>query len=324
MKIEVADLEPNLFRKMNNYPIDRAKVEALKTSIKEKTFWDNILVRKHGNKYELAYGHHRWVALKELGIKEIDVPVRDIDDATMVKIMAEENLNWSTSPAVMTQTILVAKEFLDAELAKYETWEKVPGDFAKNIIETKESFNKIKAHGVGRDTLVKFLGGNWSGYKVRTALDIIKDKDLDQQVVRTIPTMEQARVFRASVKQHKIPKSTQKKIAEKITKEGIGRRDIPDLVAEHSVLPTRKEKAEPKQAPMLDDFVKEVCGLMATLYAKLHNIKGNYDNIQSRRLRETFMRDGKELNELMLEVFGNGTEKKKKKRILSNTCKIDS
>jgi hypothetical protein len=41
----------------------------------------------------------------------------------MLKIMAEENLNWTTSPAVVNETVLAAKEFLDAELAKYETWE---------------------------------------------------------------------------------------------------------------------------------------------------------------------------------------------------------
>ena len=106
MKIAVKDLEPNPYRKEEHYPYDRAKIEALKTSIKEKTFWDNILVRPHTWKYQLAYGHHRWISLKELGIKEIDIAVRDLDDALMLQIMAEENLNWSASTAIMTHTIL--------------------------------------------------------------------------------------------------------------------------------------------------------------------------------------------------------------------------
>ena len=112
MKIKVKNIVANPYRKIEHYPIDKAKVDALKTSIKEKTWWDNVLLRPHPTekgKYQLAYGHHRWFALQELGFKEIDVPVRDIGDATMLQIMAEENLNWSTSPAVTIQTVLIAK-----------------------------------------------------------------------------------------------------------------------------------------------------------------------------------------------------------------------
>ena len=316
MKIQVKQLEPNPFRKMQSYPIDKAKVEALKTSIKEKTFWDNILVRKRGNKYELAYGHHRWVALKELGIKEIDIPVRDIDDATMVKIMAEENLNWSTSPAVMTQTILTAKEFLDAELAKYETFKDFrSGEISTTLFENAGNFARTKKDGVGRDTLAKFLGGNWTGYKVRVALDIIKDKDLDQKAVCEIPTMEQAKVFRSAVKQHKIPKPTQKKIAKKIVKEGIGKRDIPELVAEYSTLPIKKEKPKSKALPMLDDVVKELSAKMADVCILLKRAQGHLENIQSNLTAATFTTEGIKLLKVMNEVFGkepkNETKKKK-------------
>ena len=107
---------------------------------------------------------------------------------------------------------------------------------------------------------------NWTGHKVRTALDIIKDKELNQEAIKTIPTMEQAKVFRTSVKQHQIPKSAQKKIAKSIAKDGVGYRDIPDLLAERSVMPVKKEKPTPKPKPWLDDFAKETCGLMNDLY----------------------------------------------------------
>ena len=91
MKIAVSKIRANPFRRIASYPIDKAKVEALKTSIRETEFWDNILLREKPGKpglYELAYGHHRLQALKELGIAEIDVPVKDLDDATMLRIMA--------------------------------------------------------------------------------------------------------------------------------------------------------------------------------------------------------------------------------------------
>jgi hypothetical protein len=90
--------------------------------------------------------------------------------------MAEENLNWNTSPAVMVQTISAAKEFLDAELAKYEAWDNA-GDFAsvKKLFASNRQFQEVKRSGVGRDTIVKFLGGNWTEWKAREALQIIKD-----------------------------------------------------------------------------------------------------------------------------------------------------
>jgi ParB/RepB/Spo0J family partition protein len=126
MKIKVADIEPNPFRKIEQYPIDEEKVKALMNSITEKTFWDNILVRSHPEKkgkFQLAYGHHRHIAIQRLKIKEINIPVRELNNAVMIQIMAEENLDWSTSPAVMIQTIISAKEFIDGEISKYKTWD---------------------------------------------------------------------------------------------------------------------------------------------------------------------------------------------------------
>ena len=125
MKIKVSDLMPNPFRNIENYPIKREKVEALKTSINETSFWDNILARKSkGAKFEIAYGHHRLIALRELEIEQVDIPIRDIDDSIMLKMMADENLDvWQHTTAVINETVLAAKRFLDAELAKCDSWE---------------------------------------------------------------------------------------------------------------------------------------------------------------------------------------------------------
>ncbi len=261
MRIAVKDIVANPYRQINKYPIDRVKVEALKTSIREKTFWDNILVRKVGEKYQLAYGHHRWIAIKELGIKEIDIPVREIDNATMLQIMAEENLNWSTSPAITTQTVSTVKEFLDAELAKcdYATSDKS----IRCLFENKTGYTETKTKGVGRPTILKFLGGNWKAWMVQEALAIIEDEEIDQTAVETIPTMEQAKHFRKAVKDYEIPKPTQRKIATKIVKEGVGRRDIPALVAKHSTKPIVPEPDKPvlEIKRLLENIDSQACTL---------------------------------------------------------------
>ena len=263
MKIKLIDIEPNPYRHIDKYPIDRAKVERFKTSITEKTFWDNLLVRPHPTvkgKYQLAYGHHRWTALKELGYKELDLPCKAIDDSTMIQIMAEENLDWSTSPGVILATVQVAKEYLDGELAKYETYEEFVSakNTLTNLVENGQAFARLKSkNGVGKETIRKFLGGNWKFWVVRYATEILNSENLDVEAVGTIPTMRQAKSFKQSVEIHETPKPDQIKIAKKIAKDGIGFRDIPAVVAEFSppIPNLKKRKIKVKSLPNVVEYI---------------------------------------------------------------------
>lgn len=281
MKIRVEDIKPNPFRRIPSYPINKEKIESLKISIKDTSFWDNILVRPDGDGYELAYGHHRLLALKELGIKEIDIPVRELDNCSMLKIMANENLEWSSSPAVMNETVLATKEFLDAELAKYESWEDLSDKNIRQIfydrkkkdgtpIKPEHAFVNTKTKGVGRDTILKFLGGNWKSWMIQTALEILSDKDIDRKAAEQFPTMGQARAFKGSVKKHGISKDKQKDLAKSL--KGTGKRDIDRKVAE-SKLGTGKKKPEPKkepeEKPVFEVWIKELSKEMYDVYNKL-------------------------------------------------------
>jgi ParB/RepB/Spo0J family partition protein len=120
MEVKVSEIKPNPFRRIDRYPINREKVEALKASIHETEFWDNLLGRKNSEgEIEIAYGHHRLVALKELGYDKIDISVKDLDDAKMLQIMGNENLaEWDLNTTVVNETVLAAKEYIDGELAK--------------------------------------------------------------------------------------------------------------------------------------------------------------------------------------------------------------
>ena len=173
MEIQLKDLHPNPFRNIERYKIDRDKVDALKTSIEETTFWDNILARPDGNGgYELAYGHHRQVGLQELGFKTIDIPIRDLDDSTMLRIMANENLSdWATTPAVINETVFAAKAFLDGELGKIKSLNMAQG-FLSQVLPNDKSFANAKRDGVGEGIIKKFLGDNWSIHMIREALAV--------------------------------------------------------------------------------------------------------------------------------------------------------
>lgn len=170
MKIRVADLCPNPFRDTKHYPIDPAKVTALVRSIKETSFWDNLLARKaNGHGYELAYGVHRLEALKKAGIKDIDIPVRDLDDTTMMQIMANENMEeWDHSAVNEQETVrAVILGFGQGRI-------KLPKPASLGAARFAPSFatGGIKTdYPYTMDTLAEFLG--WKSYKVQAAINAL-------------------------------------------------------------------------------------------------------------------------------------------------------
>jgi len=67
MKIKLKDLLPNPFKKhINGGRLNKERIDLLKESITKDGFWDNVMCREKDGKYELAYGHHRIEAAKEV------------------------------------------------------------------------------------------------------------------------------------------------------------------------------------------------------------------------------------------------------------------
>jgi len=96
MKIKVKNIVFNPYRDLEDFPLVEPKVGCLMDSISDTCFWDNVVVRPHPDKegvFQLAYGHHRLEAVKrQLGEDyEVDIPVKDLNDDDMLRIMAEEN-----------------------------------------------------------------------------------------------------------------------------------------------------------------------------------------------------------------------------------------
>lgn len=112
-KYAVKDIQPNPFRHIERYPIRREKVAVLRESMRSTGFWDNIVARLSNGKPEIAYGHHRLVALREeFGPRhKVDLAIRDLHDDTMLQIMARENMEeWGTSAAVEHETVRAVVE----------------------------------------------------------------------------------------------------------------------------------------------------------------------------------------------------------------------
>jgi hypothetical protein len=217
MKIKLADLKPNPYRKIDKYPINAEKVKALINSINETSFWDNIVCRERNGKYEIAYGHHRLEALRRIGQTEVDIPVRDIDDSTMIRIMANENMDeWQSNTSVMLETVLTAKEYLEGELAKYATWEDWKKDNKTNdLFSNHADFGQAKGkQGIGQIILNKFLGANWKQWQIQKALSILKESDIDLEAVTEIDNLQYADIAKDQLKKHGVKKEDQKDIVQ--------------------------------------------------------------------------------------------------------------
>ncbi len=223
MKVQIRDLYPNPYRDMDNYPINREKVDALKASIKQTGFWDNIVGRlKKGTVLsgwtdqndivgdfdenyeiietleggtpvnftiqqggvEIAYGHHRLTTLKEVLPLDtwVDIPVKDLSDAVMIQIMANENMQeYSTRPATIDETVKVAKRFLEEN----------PEEALKFTIE-----NIRQPKGITGTTISKFL--NWSEKRVYGSLErlnLIESGTIAKEAIDSMQTETMARSF---------------------------------------------------------------------------------------------------------------------------------
>lgn len=163
------------------------------------------------------------IALKELKVLEIDIPVRELDDATMIRIMADENMEqWKTNAGVVVETVTAAKEFLDDELAKCKTWKEFQKSELNSFIKftNNQTFESAKGQkGVGQTTLLKFLGGNWKQWMIQRALEIMKDVGegtLDLKVTQAFPNLDQANHFRQEVRKQKVPLRGQVQLAQQL------------------------------------------------------------------------------------------------------------
>lgn len=301
MKILLKDIKPNPYRNLEKFRIDEAKVESLKGSIEETTFWDNILVREKNAHYELAYGHHRLLALEMLNYKKIDIPVKEISDAQMLKIMANENMaEWRSDIRIITQTVEQVRNYLNGELKKVEDWGALKG-FLRRLVD-KYNFISIKNKGVGLTTILRFLGKPWTRYQVQRALEtlnLIDENLVDEEDLYKTSGFDSAKEVHGIAKEiikkggtKKEARRKAKKIAEVAARVGAGRRTLrdakvsvklgldPEMVVRGLPEIPKKKPHKLKSRPDIDKFVYETCGLLNQVTVNLDKAKDWLDYIE--------------------------------------------
>jgi len=288
---------------MDEYPIDKEKVESLKSSIKDTSFWDNILARKVKDSFQIAYGHHRLVALRELNIKEVDIPVKDIDDGMMIKIMANENRDtYKANRAVMVETVKVARDWLREQMKV--GWVNLDKSIQVLFDNNEHSFDVSKGMGVGKYLIKKFLNSDWKEWEIQEALAQLDDDRVTPAAMVHFDKLSTAGVAREALK--KVPKSRQASIAKMLVKDEIPVKEFHSKVAEIA----RKEgwtKPEseriPDLPPDLDDRIIEITKDIGSLSAKLSKVKGYLSKIQNKRIRETLKTHANILQATLAEIL---------------------
>lgn len=90
--VPVDSIDHNPFRNTGSYPFVGRKIEALQRSIDDVGLWEGIIARMNGDRYELAFGHHRFEAARRSNMTVIPLIIRDLTDEQMLGFMGRENM----------------------------------------------------------------------------------------------------------------------------------------------------------------------------------------------------------------------------------------
>ncbi len=267
MKVQIKDLKPNPFRDMKSYPINEEKVQSLTNSINQTGFWDNILARKNNGNIEIAYGHHRLVVLKKLFKPDdfVDIPVKDLDDSTMIRIMANENdESWGTSPKVIDETVRVTKEFLDEHPDSIKiAVSRRSKDYKRNPLAFQIS---------------DFLGGNWTEHRVCFSLErlgLIEKGELDKDAIESLPTERSAVDFVRATKQIKNVTLEQQREAAKsiIRNQSFGKSSVKSVLLDEKYKDMETEKSEREKVRIkARDFVHDIAKDLEKINEKIREL----------------------------------------------------
>ena len=86
-----------------------------------------------------------------------------------------------------TETVLAAKEFLDAELAKCNSIEDLPSQLINLCDGSRtEDFSRFKNKSVGERVLLKFLGQNWKRWIIQDALNTCREAEKEANWVHDV------------------------------------------------------------------------------------------------------------------------------------------
>lgn len=90
LRIPVTSIDPNPLQSRTIFQSD--KLEELAQSIKANGVIQPLIVRRHGDRYQLVAGERRWRASKLAGLTEVPVVVQNLTDEQLLEVTLIENI----------------------------------------------------------------------------------------------------------------------------------------------------------------------------------------------------------------------------------------
>ena len=219
-EVSLPSIRANPHRRIETYPLNQRKLEALKQSIAQVGFWEGVIVRPADNGYECAFGHHRLAAARDQLGKDasIIVVVRDLDDAQMLQFMGRENgEDYNADFLVMLETWEAAIKFLGAKapktdkplkIAQFLGWTRLHTDGGLKMTETAQACNAASQLIADDDN--DFSRDDLRGLSVKQAREIC------QATVAHLDTIDRAAAKQAKLSPETAPTARQVKRVKKI------------------------------------------------------------------------------------------------------------
>jgi ParB family chromosome partitioning protein len=88
--VPIDALEPNPLQPRSVF--DAARLSELAASLRESGMVQPILVRPHGDRYQIIAGERRWRAAREAGLAAVPVVVREVPDDRLLELALVENI----------------------------------------------------------------------------------------------------------------------------------------------------------------------------------------------------------------------------------------
>ena len=133
---------------------DEGSLEGLADSIRSHGIVQPLLVRRHGEGYELIAGERRWRAAKLAGLTKVPVIVKDVPDKDLLEIALIENIQRENLNAIeeahaykrLIETVGLTQEELATRVGRdrsyitnYLRLLKLPDDLQKLVVEGRLS-----------------------------------------------------------------------------------------------------------------------------------------------------------------------------------------
>jgi len=179
MKVNVKDIDSNPYRNFDKYPIDQDHVDMLKATISRSGMWNNLEARKGENgSYQLAYGHHRIEAAKQLGMESINLNIVKLGEDGMIDRMVTENTTQRgyTTPAIYDSVRAIMKRLAYILLANDA--DSLSTNVDKHLFKKEGSFEKCKGRmqsgeGMG-ERIIRRYNDSLSLREIRDAIAAMK------------------------------------------------------------------------------------------------------------------------------------------------------